>query len=156
MDTRITLKVKDGKMATTFSPKLDITNAGTHINNALNTMPTALLNMFATLPLLRPACGRERNAHVYVFSEDEMGQTENKLYKYRKDLYDATVAVFSQLLSTAFPDIEYIETCKAYQQNFCMDNSEEDVKAYKKELKEVTKYVRENFKDVLAEVSEDV
>ena len=156
METKIILTVKDEEASVEFEPALGNENFIHYVNSALNCMPKALLHIFSTLPLLRPASSKEQTVHAYVFNEGDLGETENKLYKYRKQLYDTTVAVFSQLLSTAFPDIEYIEVCKQYQQTYCVEHSPEEVEAYKKELEDVAKYIRENFEEVLKEVSEDV
>ena len=155
METKIILNVKDNEASVEYEPALDATNFNPYINSALNCMPKALLDIFSTVPLLRPASSREQELHAYVFNEGDLGDTENKLYKFRKHLYDTTVAVFSQVLSTAFPDIEYIEICKQYQQSYCVDNPKEDVDAYKKDLEELAKYVRENFQDILKEVTEE-
>lgn len=156
MNSKINLKVNKDKPSIQFVPPLDTDSFVHHVNNALNTMPTALLQMYATIPVLRPATAREKEAHCYVFNEGEKGEVENRLYKYRKDIYDFTAAVFSKLLAEAFPDIEYIEGCKQYQQNYCMDHTEEESNAYKNIVEEVSKYVRENFEEVLKEVTDHV
>lgn len=155
MDTKITLELKDNNANISYEPALESESFVAYINNALNTMPNALLNMFASIPLLRPACEREKEIHTYVFNEGERGEMENNLYKYRKHLYETTAAVFSELLSTAFPDIEYIESCKHYQQEFCMTHDEFDTKEYTEAVNEVVTYVRENFEEVLKEVTEN-
>ena len=153
METKIILEVNDEGSSVHFEPALDAETFVAHVNSALNTMPNALMNIFANVPLLRPASEREREAHIYVFNEGEQGEVENRLYKYRKHLYDATGAVFSQLLTTAFPDIEYIEGCKAYQQDYCMNV--EAAEEYKKTVEEVTAYVREHFDEIIKEVEGD-
>lgn len=155
MDTKITLELKDGSANIAYEPALETDSFVPYINNALNTMPNALLNMYASIPLLRPASECEKEVHAYVFNEGERGEIENNLYKYRKHLYDTTAAVFSELLATAFPDIEYIENCKHYQQEFCMSHDEFEVKEYAQSVEEVTTYVRENFDKILEEVTED-
>jgi len=155
MDTKIILELKDDNANIAYEPALDSESFVAYVNNALNTMPNALLNMFATIPVLRPASSREQEIHAYVFNEGERGEMENNLYKYRKHLYDTTAAVFSELLATAFPDIEYIESCKSYQQEFCMTHDEFETKEYVESVEEVTAYVRENFEEVLKEVIED-
>lgn len=152
MDTKIILEIKDGNSGVSFEPALGQDTFIMHVNNALNTMPNALLNIFSTVPVLRPACAREQEVHAYVFNEGERGEMENNLYKYRKHLYDTTAAVFSELLATAFPDIEYIEGCKQYQQEFCISHDEFDTKEYAETVAEVTAYVREHFDEVLKEV----
>lgn len=155
METKITLELKDNNANVSYEPALEAESFTLHINNALNTIPNALLNMFATVPILRPACAKEHEVHAYIFNEGERGAMENNLYKYRKHLYDTTAAIFSSLLSTAFPDIEYIEGCKQYQQEFCITHDELDTAEYTKQIEEVTAYVRENFEEVIKEVTEE-
>ena len=46
--------------------------------------------------------------NTYCILEKTIKLIENNLYKYRKHLYETTAAVFSSVLTTAFPDIEYI------------------------------------------------
>lgn len=152
MDTKIILELKEDNAGVSYEPALSPELFVHFINNALNTMPNALLNMFTSIPLLRPACTQEQENHVYVFNEGDRGELENNLYKYRKHLYDTTAAVFSELLSTAFPDIEYIEQCKQYQQEFCVSHDELEVAEYQEQIHEVTDYVRNNFEEVLKEV----
>ena len=155
MDTKIVLELKDDKANISYEPAIENETFAAYVNNALNTMPNALLNMFSTIPVLRPACEREKETRTYVFNEGERGEVENNLYKYRKHLYDVTAAVFSEMLAAAFPDIEYIEGCKHYQQDFCMTHGEEEVKEYAESVNEVVAYVRENFEEILKEVTED-
>ena len=155
MDTKIILEVKEGNASVAFEPGLSPDNFVAHLNNALNTIPNMLLNMFATIPLLRPACDREHESHVYVFSEGERGEAENNLYKYRKHLYDTVASVFGQLLSTAFPDIEFIEACKQSQQEYCMTHNEEERAEHNKQIEEVVKYVRDNFDELLKQITEE-
>lgn len=155
METKIVLSLVEDKVNVSFEPTLDKDSFIQHVNVALNSMPSALLNMFATVPLLRPACDRERDAHIYVFAEGEHGEVENNLYKYRKHLYDTTAAVFSNLLATAFPDIEYIEGCKQYQQEFCMAHNADEVKEFIENTADVTAYVREHMEEIIKEVMSD-
>lgn len=155
MDTKITLEIKDSKSKIAFKPTLDNESFVPLINNALNTMPQALLNLLITVPILRPACALEKEHNIYVFQEGDQGKVENDIYKYRKHLYSSIAAVFSQLLSTAFPDIEYIESCKQYQQSFCLDHTEEEVKEYHSKIDDIVKHIRENFDEVLKEVTSD-
>lgn len=149
MESKIILELNDNGANVSYEPELDHNNYAIHIKNALNTMPHALLQMFATIPVLRPESDQEREAHTYVFNEGERGDTENRLYTLRKNLYDQTAAIFSGLLATAFPDIEYIENCRNYQQEFCMSHNEEEKKAYLEQINKVVAYVRENFYEVL-------
>lgn len=153
MNTKITLEVKDQKPKIKYTPALDETSFTHLLNNALNNMPQALATMLANVPVLRPASAIEQEHKIYVFNEGDHGEVENKLYKYRKDLYDTIAAVFSQMLSTVFPDIEYIEGCKQYQQLYCMEHPDdtEHIKA----IEETTQYVREHFNEILKEVLEN-
>lgn len=155
MDTKINLEIKEDKASINFEPALNQSTFVPLINNALNTMPQALLNMLTLVPILRPASNMEKEQKLYVFQDGEEGKVENDLYKYRKHLYDQIGAVFGQLLSTAFPDIEYIEGCKQHQQTFCMEHTEEEVKEYAKDVEKTTAYVREHFKEILEEVMSD-
>ena len=154
MNTKITLDVKDQKPKIKFTPALDETSYTHLLNNALNNMPQALATMLASVPVLRPASVVEHEHKIYVFNEGERGEVENRLYKYRKDLYDTIAAVFSQMLSTVFPDIEYIEGCKHYQQEYCMEHPDDE--EHKRGVEETTKYVREHFDEILKEVCDDV
>lgn len=111
-----------------------------------------LVDVLSEMPLLRPACEAEQSAHIYVFNEGKQGEAENALYKARKSLYDKLSSVIGVVLSSVFPDIEYINNCTQYGQNYCMDRSQEEIEEYAKEIEEVTNYVRTNFAEVLKEV----
>jgi hypothetical protein len=123
--------------------------------NLLSGLPNALMEILVNIPILRPACELERNNHVYVFNEGEEGEAENKIYKYRKECYDSLSALFASILTAAFPDVEYINACALYQQEYVADHSQEDVDAYKEEIKEVTEYVRSHMDEILKEVTGD-
>lgn len=155
MDSKIVLEVKEGQSGINFEPALSQESFIALINNALNTMPQALLNMLATVPILRPASNIEKEHKLYVFQDGDKGKMENDLYKYRKHLYEQVAAVFSQLLTAAFPDIEYIEGCKQHQQAYCMDHNEEEVKLYKADVESIVAHIRENFDEILKEVIGD-
>lgn len=155
MDSKIVLEVKEGQSGINFEPALSQESFIALINNALNTMPQALLNMLATVPILRPASNIEKEHKLYVFQDGDKGKMENDLYKYRKHLYEQVAAVFSQLLTAAFPDIEYIEGCKQHQQTYCMEHTEEEVKLYKADVEGIASHVRENFDEILKEVIGD-
>lgn len=153
MNTKITLEVKDQKPKIKYTPALDGTSFTHLLNNALNNMPQALANMLVSVPVLRPASAVEQEHKIYVFNEGHRGEVENNLYKYRKDLYDTIAAVFSQMLSTLFPDIEYIEGCKHYQQEYCMEHPDDE--EHKRVIEETTQYVREHFDEIIKEVLEN-
>ena len=153
MDTLIKLEVKDSHSQVSFEPEVSQESFVHLFNNALNTVPGMFLNLLATIPLLRPVCDVEKEHNIYVFQEGEKGEYENNLYKYRKHLYDVMTAVFSELLTTAFADIEYIELCKKYHQDFCVTHTEEETEDHKKNVEEVTAFVRNNFDKILEEIS---
>jgi hypothetical protein len=152
MDVKIILETTEQETKVQFEPTLDSETFVPILNSALNAMPGALMAVFSKVPMLRPACLKEQENNMYVFQTDDKGKMENDLYKYRKGIYDATVAIFSQLLSAAFPDIEYIERCKAVQQEYCATHTEEEVKAYKENIESVVAYVRDNFEEILEEL----
>ena len=134
-----------------FGKELDTESYAKYLSILLSSMPSALIDVLSYVPLLRPACDAEHANHVYIFQDGELGKAENNLYKYRKYLYDHIVAVFNQTLQTAFPDITYIESCNVYNQEFCMDHTEEEVAERTKEVAEVSKYVREHFDEIIKE-----
>ena len=154
MPTKITLSLDGTESKVRFTPKLTNENIGDYINNIINVFPHACLNVLSNIPLLRPACDKERDAHVYVFQDSEKGEDENKLLKMREQLYDALTAIFSSLLTTAFPDIEYIKQCKQYQQEYCTTHTEEENNLYLSEVEEVTQYVREHFDELIKDIYE--
>lgn len=144
------LTSNEGKPAVRFSPVVKKENLSDHLSNLLDSLPIALLNLVVLFPMMRPPIEKERQAHIYVFQEGDEGAKENKLYKARKEIYDRMAALFSAILSTGFPDIEYIEGCAKYQQEFVIDDAPEDYDAYLKEIQAVTEYVREHYEEILA------
>ena len=70
-------------------------------------------------------------------------------------MYNTLVSIFGQILSTAFPDIEYIESCEKYLQEFCVEHTPEEVAELKTKLAGVAAYVRDNFEEVIKEISEE-
>lgn len=154
MDTKIIFEVKDNKADIYYEPGIDESTCVSFINHMLNSFPNAMMDALLEVPLLRPACEQEKDLHTYVFSDGDDGEVENKLYKFRKHLYDNIATLCSNLLTTAFPDIEYIERCKNYQQEFCMTHDELEIKEYTESVSELTTYVREHMTDILKEVVE--
>ena len=154
MNTQIKLSNEGNKVSVAFEPELDNSTFVQHINLYLNAVPSVLLNILSTIPLLRPASDVEQEHKIYVFAEDEKGEEENRLYKYRKDLYDTISAIFSELLTTAFPDIQYIEQCKVYQQDFCATHNEEETAEHLSEISKISDYVREHMSEIIAQVFE--
>lgn len=152
MDVKIILETTEKETKISFEPTLEADTFAPLVNGALNSMPAALVALFSKVPMLRPACAKEQENNLYVFLDDERGKAENDLYKYRKQLYDVIVSVLSQTLSAIFPDIEYIERCKAVQQEYCATHTEEEINEYKAHVEDVTKYVRDNFAEILKEL----
>lgn len=155
MPTKITLSLDGTESKVRFTPKLSNENLGDYINNIVNVFPNACLNILTHIPLLRPACEEEKEARVYVFQEGDAGIAESKLYESREKLYDALTAIFSAVLTTAFPDIEYIKQCKAYQQEFCTTHEDDERKDYLEQVKRVTDYVRQNLPELLRQIYEE-
>lgn len=156
MDNKITISVKDDQVQVSYEPEIAINNIGEYFVTLLNTLPATVLNVVMSMPMLRPVCEQERDAHVYVFRDGEEGEIENRLYKYRKDFYDKLSQTFSSILTAGFPDIEYIETCRAYQQQFITEASHEDYLDYLQKAEDVTNYVRENFDKIQEEFMEEM
>lgn len=155
MPTKITMSLDGTESKVRFTPKLTNENLGDYINTIVNVFPSACVNVLSQIPLLRPACDEERAVHVYVFQDSELGEGENRLFAMREKLYDALTAVFSTVLSTAFPDIEYIKQCKAYQQDFCTTHEDDERKEYLDQIEQVTRYVRQNLQELLKQIYEE-
>lgn len=153
---KLTINFDDNKSSYSFEPPLeDKDTVVLQYRNLLSGVPNALMEILVNIPILRPASEMERNNHVYIFNEGEEGEAENKIYKFRKDCYDSLAALFSSILSTAFPDIEYINACSTYQQEYIADHDQEEVEAYKKDIQDVTTYVRTHMEEILKEVTEE-
>lgn len=153
---KLTITLDENKSSHVFEPPVENKeDIALQYRNLLSGIPNALMEILVNIPILRPACELERNNHVYVFNEGEEGEAENKIYKYRKECYDSLSALFSSILTAAFPDVEYINSCALYQQEYVADHNQEDVDAYKEEIKEVTEYVRSHMDEILKEVTGD-
>lgn len=152
---KIILTQKESKPYVRFSPSLTKENIKEHLDTLLDAFPYALLSMLATFPMMRPATEEERQAHVYVFQEGSIGENENKVYKSRKAFYDKLAAVFSSVLSIGFGDVEYIESCAKYQQDYVLDHTDEEHDAYLEDIKSVTAYVREHYEEILHEMDKE-
>lgn len=155
MDNKITISMKDQQVDISYEPEITIDNIGEHYAMLLSTLPATVLNVVMSMPMLRPVCEQERDAHIYVFRDGEEGEQENRLYKIRKQFYDQLAQVFGSILTAGFPDIEYIEACSAYQQQFITEASHDDYLEYLDKAEDVTNYVRENFDKIQEEIMED-
>lgn len=146
---KITLKgnLKENTVSATFVPTLDVTkikDVQTLLNVLTSGSHTAFVKLLGGLPILRPASEEEREAKIYVFVNDK----DNNTYKVRKDLYDQLEAVFGNILSQLFPDVEYINSCNHYQQELAFSMDEAQAEEYKKEIEEITARVRGAEKEV--------
>jgi hypothetical protein len=130
------------KIKIVFKPELDHKNAQ-DIQIFLNTVYTGTYMSFKTLlssmPILRPASEREREAKVYIFKDPVR---DNKLYKERKEMYDSFANGFSTLLREMFPDIEYIENSRIEEQHKTFDMNDDEAEERRIEIEGVAEYVR--------------
>lgn len=153
---KIIVSVEDNNVSINYEPELTAETAKdfymASVNGAYVTLIEVLSNL---LPVLRPATQLERDNNVYIFREGDAGVLENNLYKQRQSVYDSLVSVFNTILRTVFPDVEYIEHCKQFQQNLSFEGKEEDVNAFNEKAKEVAEYVRTNFNDLIKEVLDE-
>lgn len=153
---KIIISVEDKNVSINYEPELTAENAKdfymASVNGAYVTLIEVLSNL---LPVLRPATQLERDNNVYIFREGDAGVLENNLYKQRQSVYDSLVSVFNTILRTVFPDVEYIEHCKQFQQNLSFEGKKEDINAFNEKAKEVAEYVRTNFNDLLKEVLDE-
>ena len=145
------LTSKDGKPAVRYSPVVKLENVGEHLNNLLDAFPIAIINILQMFPMMRPPLDKERQANIYVFQDGDEGVKENNVYKIRKEFYERLTALFSVILSTGFPDIEYIERCSKFQEQYALDHTDEEHAEYLEEVKRITEYVREHYKEIIAD-----
>lgn len=153
INSKIILSIDGDKASVEFTPEMK-TPETTSIayGNLMNNVPTMFLSVLSRLPLLRPVFPNEAALHTYVFREGEDGEKEQALLEYRKKCYKEVSAVFSQILSVAFPDVEYINACDAYKQDYVFDHSEQEVSEYHKDVEALAYDVRTNFDKYLKEV----
>lgn len=155
MDKKINITSTGSSIEVQLEPVVNLENLGEYICDVMCAVPELLMRVCSYVPLLRPACDEEREAHVYVFAEGEQGEKDNALYKYREQLYDTMAAVFSASLSTLFPDIEYIKACRLHQQELCSTHTEEEIAEYQQEVSRVVQYVRDNFEELNKEAPDE-
>lgn len=139
-----TADINKRKIKVAFSPKLDTDNTGkliqAHFNTVISGFCISLARLMADMPVLRPATQEERDLNVYVFKD---GERENKLFLARKQIYDDLSNTFTSLLSEIFPDVEYVEHTRKYQQDFAFDKSPEEVEEYKMQIEKLVNKIRE-------------
>lgn len=152
MDLKIEILKNEKEGTVTFTPSVNDQTTASFTELLINALPTVIYSITSEIPMLRPATEDERAQNVYVFREGDPGKLENHLYKYRKGLHDAIAAAVNETLSTVFPDVQYIQACAKYQQDFCAEHTEEEIKAYQETVKSLTDSVRENFSEIMESI----
>lgn len=152
MDLKIEILKNEKDGTVTFTPSVTDATTVPFTELLINVLPTVIYSITSGIPMLRPAIEAEREQHVYVFRDGEAGELENNLYKYRKVLHDSIAAAINEALSTVFPDVQYIQSCAKYQQEFCAEHTEEEIKAYQETVKSLTNSVRENFNEIMESI----
>ena len=152
MEFKIEILKNEKEGTVTFTPSVDNDTIAPFTELLINSLPTVIYSILSAIPMLRPATEEERTQNVYVFREGEPGEYENRLYKYRKGLHDAIAAAVNEALSTVFLDVQYIQACARYQQDFCAEHTEEEVSAYQEVVESITKSIRENFNEIMESI----
>lgn len=126
-----------------FSPRKGskITNEDAHVylNTILSGAHVGMLSILSRLPVLRPATPEERDLNVYIFKDEER---DNALYTSRKHLYNGLVEAFNRIINEAFPDIEYIENTREYQQEFVFEKTDEEVDEFHRAVQELSDKIK--------------
>lgn len=135
-----------------FTPEVTLANFQEAYKLILDSIPTLVLSVLQAVPMLRPPMEIERDNNLYVFQEGEQGVQENRLYDWRKASYTVLSSIFSTILSTAFPDIEYINECDKQHQSMMIDSEEGE--QYLDNVKKLTAIVRERMDEYLKELYE--
>ncbi len=137
----------EGQTHHKFRPAIDVEHFKYHYKNLMDNFVVAYTELFDNVGVLRPATTEEKDKHIYVFKSDDKDDSEHKLYKARKMLYEDTLKAFHYILQMVFPDIEYIEDCNQYQQEyvFAEDRTQDEVESYKYDVEYITQQVRENY-----------
>jgi len=132
---------KENTVSVTFQPELvstKVTDSQTLLNVLTSGTHAGFVKLLGGLPILRPATETERESKVYVFVDDH----DTRVHKMRKDLYGQLQAVFGNILTQLFPDVEYIEACNTYQQEVAFEMYETEAAEYKKEIETVVEKVK--------------
>jgi hypothetical protein len=157
MSITLSVNKKTKKPVIKFNPALTQKNANDMMQVFLDTIPQLMMDLVANLyPMLRPATEAERDAHIYVFMDGERGEMENKVFRAKKHCYDILMQMFSTTLTALFPDVEYINSCAEYQQNFTAEHTELEVKEYLKDVESLTESIRTNMDKIIKEMLEEV
>lgn len=110
-----------------------------YLNGLTACTHVAFVALLKELPMMRPATPAERDHHVYVF-KDEI--PDNAQYNARRKLHDAIAAEMNSILQDIFPDVEYIDSARRFQQETVSNMTPEEAEAHTAEIQKVVDYVR--------------
>lgn len=149
--------VVDGKVESithSFEPELDPATMKIHWFNLMNNFLSAGGQTLSAIPIMRSPTEEELAAHIYVFKTDDTEDDEHKLYRSRKNMYEQSTRAFKELMSSMFPDIEYIEASMQYQQDLAFDEtrSEEDHENNQFDVEAIVSNVRANYDKIIEEM----
>lgn len=116
----------------------------TYLNVLIAGTNIGLKVLLQDVPLLRPATKEERDAHVYIFKDQEK---DNRIYNHRKALYHSIKNSFDEILSALFIDVEYVEGSLLYQQETVTEMSPDEAVEHQFNIAEIAKHVRESKDD---------
>lgn len=137
----------------TYSKELTPDTAPMYLDTIAALLPNLLVSAITeAFPMMRPPSQREVDLHAYVFMDGEKGEIENQIYKAKKSLYDSLTNMFAAILTYAFPDIEYLDNCASFQQNYVYDHTDKEVEEYKDEIENLVIYTREHMAEIIKEV----
>lgn len=134
-----------------FNPTISESEFTDHYKNLMSGFALAFIELFNNVKVLRPASKEERELHCYIFKTDDKKDEEHIIKTAREGLYNEAKNLFEELLKTVFPDVEYLESCRVYQQNFFFEDfpNKDD---YTKAVADLAKTVRENYDNILKQV----
>lgn len=131
-----------GELQTKFTPVLKRStyrDSQILLNTLLTGTEASFNQLLAPLPMLRPVTNEEREYNVYVFKDEE---ADTKLFKERKQIYDALKLTFDNIIEGLFPDVQYVEDCRTVQQERVFDMSEAEAEEYRQSIQEVADKIR--------------
>jgi hypothetical protein len=122
----------------------DRKNSDIYINGLLAATRLGMRILLQDMPMMRPVTKEETDAHVYIFKDPT---PDNKLYNLRKQARDTIAAQLAGIVRELFPDIEYIDQARGYQQEIVLQMTPEDVEEHTKVLAELAERVRDQADD---------
>lgn len=122
----------------TFKPKPNKSNVANYVESLVNGTAHSLQTLLQGIRTLRPVTQEEQDANCYIFESEAI---EKGLFRARKEIYDRFAEAFSTILSEAFPDIEYINACRAYYQEFVLEHTPEEIEEYQQQLEAIAKKI---------------